>query len=294
MFLGRYSPVLQGTSPRATNNYMYLPPEEEYDVTWIDQPEEGHSRIKANRIALAGHLQMQGQLRDRQRLNNMPSDHMSSSQYAGSGSVSGSSRSIGRSPSSDLDSASPHGHSPPSSASSPFGSMQVKRSPSNSLILGQQSSRLNYGISSVVGSRSAISPMLRDSSPPGFNAPKNAFDSNDYDNWSLSNQQHLNQQTLHMSSEASPFAGLTGGNARPFGLADQHAEQRRALLMQQQQQLQAQQVNQIMKLLHQLVVVCFILSQKRVCVVISLSLSLLLSTPTHSPYTLRHFLNSSA
>ena len=225
---------------------MYPTPEEEYDVTWIDQPEEGHSRIKANRIALAGHLQMQGQLRDRQRLSNMPSDHMSSSQFAGSGSVSGSSRSIGRSPSSDLDSASPHGHSPPLSASSPFGSMQVKRSPSNPGIVGQQGSRLNYGISSgvsVVGSRSSISPMLREGSPPGFNSSKNGFDSNDYDSWSLSSQQHLNQQTLNMSSETSPFAGLSGINSRPFGLADQHAEQRRALLLQQQQQLQAQQVN---------------------------------------------------
>lgn len=188
---------------------------------------------------------MHGQLRDRQRHGNSPGDHFSPAQYTGAGTGSGSSRTMGRSPISDHGSTSPHGHSPPINASSPFTSMQVKRPPGNSGG-GQPSSRLNYAISSGMNAsspRSSSTPLVREVSPPGFNMSLSGSGDHiaDYDSWSLGSHQHLRQQSLHIP-EVSPFPGVNGSSPRSFCLADQHAEQRRSLLLQQQQQLQLQQV----------------------------------------------------
>ena len=117
-------------------------------MNWIDQvPDEGNARMRANRMALAGHQQMQGQMRDRQRQSNQQhADLVLASQYSGVSRVSG------RSPLSEAGQISPHSVSPPVPSPSSFAAMQSKRPPGlNIAANNSQISRLSYGIGASSG-----------------------------------------------------------------------------------------------------------------------------------------------
>jgi hypothetical protein len=243
---GRYSPV-QGPSPgapvRPANNYGYPPPEDEFDVNWVD-PDDGTPRMRASRMALAGHQQMQGQLVRGQRVNNVP-EH--GTQYSR----------MSRSPMSDQ--GSPSSTSPPSGSGYANGKRQLPVNAASSAFIAQ-TNRLNYsGSNSNIGGLMRTSspllqsqgqgqqrdrsPMLREASPPGMGMGISAPEINDFDNWSVSSQQHssqllrLQQQQQYLPPDGSftaQGAGLgTGvGTAPGGGLRGLDQEQMRILQQQ--------------------------------------------------------------
>lgn len=189
-------------------NYMLNGSEEDYDATWVD-PDEGSARLRANRMAVAGHQQMQGQVRDRRLIQ----DHQNTPQYAG-----------------------PHSISPPIAATQ-YPTVS-KRPPVSISAAIAQTNRLNYGITAAnTMSRNSISPSLghRDSlkeaspSSPAFNVRNHVPETNDFDSWSLTSQ-HLRQPDVNY--------GTSSIASRPIGMCDPHSsDQRRALQQMQQQQV---------------------------------------------------------
>jgi hypothetical protein len=243
LFVDRYSPI-PGASNRAPaqSSYMYHPPqEEEYDVNWIDNADDGR---RANRAGLVGHQQLTGQLsRDRIRPN-APSDHHLSQQH----SLSRSSRS----PASDHESPHSGSPTPPGCYMSTQANKRIPAAMASAFIA--QTNRLNYGGSNsnfhgiVKASSSPLlqcqsqsqrdmrrdcSPVIREHSPmpldrspmpldrsplPLDRSPQRSVlgltDPNDFDHWSLSSQQlssHLpRQQQLQQQQQSlynSPCMG---------------------------------------------------------------------------------------
>ena len=229
---------------------MYHPPqEEEYDVNWIDHADDGSSRLRANRVALVGHQQLQGQLaRDRQRPN-APSDHHLSQSH----SLSRSSRS----PASDHESPHSGSPTPPGCYMSSQANKRIPAAMASAFIA--QTNRLNYGGSNsnfhgiVKASSSPLlqcqsqrdlrrdcSPAVRELSPmPSDRSPQRTSlglsDSNDFENWSLSSQQQPSllprqqQQQLYNSTSTGSMAESsfsTGSGSRLMGIKDaQYQEQ---------------------------------------------------------------------
>lgn len=252
----RYSPI-PGASNRAPaqSSYMYHPPqEEEYDVNWIDNADDGR---RANRTGLVGHQQLTGQLsRDRIRPN-APSDHHLSQQH----SLSRSSRS----PASDHESPHSGSPTPPGCYMSTQANKRIPAAMASAFIA--QTNRLNYGGSNsnfhgiVKASSSPLlqsqsqsqrdmrrdcSPVIREHSPmPLDRSPQRSVlgltDPNDFDHWTLSSQQlssHLprqqqQQQQQQQSLYNSPSMGSmaessfsTGSGSRMMGINDaQYQEQ---------------------------------------------------------------------
>ena len=245
---GRYSPV-QGAPVRPANNYGYPPPEDEFDVNWVD-PDDGTPRIRASRMALAGHQQMQGQLVRGQRPNG--TEH--GTQYAR----------MSRSPMSDQ--GSPSSTSPPTGSAGgyPNSKRQLPVNAASSAFIAQ-TNRLNYSgsngnsnIGGLMRTSSPLlqsqgqgqvqqrdrSPMLRESSPPGMGMGIGAPEINDFDNWSLSNQQHSSQllrlqqqqqqypQSLLPSDGSFTAPGAGVGTVPGAGLRGLEQEQMRILQQQ--------------------------------------------------------------
>ena len=250
LFPDRYSPI-PGASNRApaSSNYVYHPPqEEEYDVNWIDNADDGSSRLRANRVALVGHQQLQGQLaRDRQRPN-APSDLHLSQQNPPSRSS--------RSPASDHESPHSGSPTPPGCYMSIQANKRIPAAMASAFIA--QTNRLNYGGSNsnfhgiVKASSSPLlqcqnqrdmrrdcSPVGREHSPmPIDRSPQRTSlglsDPNDFDHWTLSSQQlssHLprQQQQLYNSPSMGSMAESsfsTGSGSRMMGIKDaQYQEQ---------------------------------------------------------------------
>ena len=128
---------------------MYHPPqEEEYDVNWIDNADDGR---RTNRTGLVGHQQLTGQLsRDRIRPN-APSDHHLSQQH----SLSRSSRS----PASDHESPHSGSPTPPGCYMSAQANKRIPAAMASAFIA--QTNRLNYG-----GSNSNFHGIVKASSSP--------------------------------------------------------------------------------------------------------------------------------
>ena len=278
---------------RPANNYGYPPPEDEFDVNWVD-PDDGTPRIRASRMALAGHQQMQGQLVRGQRPNG--TEH--GTQYAR----------MSRSPMSDQ--GSPSSTSPPTGSAGgyPNSKRQLPVNAASSAFIAQ-TNRLNYsgsnGNSNIGGlmrtsspllqSQGQVqvqqrdrSPMLRESSPPGMGMGIGAPEINDFDNWSLSNQQHSSQllrlqqqqqqypQSLLPSDGSFTAPGAGVGTVPGAGLRGLEQDQMRILQQQVRWDILNCSVESIVCKAH----MCF----RCICRMTFSTLSVLASTsPTRSP-----------
>ena len=200
---------------RPANNYGYPPPEEEFDVNWVDLPDDGTPRMRASRMALVGHQQMQGQLVRGQRAN-VPEHNPQFSRMS-------------RSPMSDQ--GSPSSTSPPTGSAGGYAASKRQTPINNTSAFIAQTNRLNYSGSNgnsggLMRTSSPLlqsqqrdlhrdgSPMLRESTPPGMSMGMNASEINDFENWSLSSQQH-SSQLLRLQHQQYPQSMLPSEGSFP-------------------------------------------------------------------------------